>query len=39
VYLEDRAMFVQVAQKLGIKGIRHIDYATTCERLKKFGLG
>jgi putative hydrolase of the HAD superfamily len=38
VYLEDRAMFVQVAEGLGIRGLRHIDYKTTCEKMKKFGL-
>jgi putative hydrolase of the HAD superfamily len=37
IYIEDRAMFVQVAEKLGIRGLRHIDYATTCEKLGKFG--
>ena len=38
VYLEDRAMFVQVADQLGIRGLRHIDYKTTREQLKKMGL-
>jgi len=38
VYLEDRAMFVQVANTLGIKGLRHINFNTTTEHLKKFGL-
>lgn len=38
VYLEDRAMFVQVADQLGIRGLRHIDYKTTREELKKLGL-
>ena len=37
LYLEDRAMFVQVAEGLGIRGLRHIDYKTTCEKLIKFG--
>lgn len=37
LYLEDRAMFVQVAETLGIKGLRHIDYKSTCEKLEKFG--
>jgi len=37
VYLEDRPMFVQVAKSLGVHGLRHIDYKTTCEKLKKFG--
>ncbi len=29
IYLEDRPMFVQVAQSLGIRGIHHIDPKTT----------
>lgn len=37
VYLEDRAMFVQVAETLGIQGLRHIDYKTTVATLEKFG--
>jgi len=37
LYLEDRAMFVQVAETLGIKGLRHIDYKSTCEKLEKSG--
>lgn len=37
VYIEDRAMFVQVAEKLGIQGLCHIDYKTTKMRLEKFG--
>jgi hypothetical protein len=38
VYLEDRPMFVQVAQQLGIHGLRHTDYNRTCKKLEKFGL-
>lgn len=38
VYLEDRPMFVQVANGLGIHGIRHTDYRSTCARLAAFGL-
>ena len=37
-YIEDRAMFVQVANSLGIHGIRHTDYNSTCKKLEKFGL-
>ena len=37
-YLEDRPMFVQVARSLGIHGIRHIDYNSTCERLAEMRL-
>ncbi len=38
VYIEDRPMFVQVAETLGIRGIRHVDYPTTRARLAAFGL-
>jgi len=37
VYIEDRPMFVQVAETLGLRGLRHIDYKTTRERLAEFG--
>jgi putative hydrolase of the HAD superfamily len=37
IYIEDRAMFVQVAKGLGIHGLRHIDYKTTKMRLENFG--
>jgi len=38
VYIEDRPMFVQVAETMGIHGIRHTDYQATCARLAAFGL-
>jgi putative hydrolase of the HAD superfamily len=38
VYLEDRPMFVQVAQTLGIRGIHHVDLATTVNKLNKLGI-
>jgi len=38
VYIEDRAMFVQVAEDLGIPGIRHEDLETTVKKLASFGL-
>lgn len=38
VYIEDRSMFVQVAETLGIHGLKHTDYKTTVQRLEKFGL-
>lgn len=37
-YLEDRPMFVDVAQGLGIHGIRHVDYESTCAALAAVGL-
>jgi putative hydrolase of the HAD superfamily len=39
VYIEDRAMFVQVAQGLGLEGIHHTRYETTRAALEKLGLG
>ncbi len=38
LYIEDRPLFVQVAETLGIKGIRHTDYLSTVEKLNGFGL-
>lgn len=38
VYIENTAMFVQVAQGMGIRGIRHTQYAATCNELATFGL-
>ena len=38
VYIEDRPMFVQVAETLGIRGLHHIDQATTLSKLQKFGI-
>jgi putative hydrolase of the HAD superfamily len=38
VYIEDRFMFVEVAQSLGIRGIHHRDYDTTRAPLVSLGL-
>ena len=38
VYIEDRPMFVQVAETIGIRGLHHIDHATTLSKLQKFGI-
>lgn len=38
VYIEDKPMFVEVAEQLGIHGITHIDHDSTIEKLKLFGL-
>jgi len=38
VYIDDRAMFVEVAQGLGIRGINHKDYESTKKALEAFGL-
>lgn len=36
VFIDDRPMFVQVAAKLGIKGIVHTDYNSTKQQLEAF---
>jgi len=38
VYIDDRAMFVDVAQGLGIRGIIHTSYQSTSKALVEFGL-
>jgi putative hydrolase of the HAD superfamily len=38
VYIENLPMFVQVAEGLGIRGICHTDYKSTCAKLASFGL-
>ncbi len=38
VYVDDRLMFVQVAEQLGIQGIHHTTYQTTREALSGLGL-
>jgi putative hydrolase of the HAD superfamily len=37
-YLDDRLMFVQVAETLGIRGIHHTGYAATVAKLAALGL-
>ncbi|MBS1949173.1 MAG: HAD-IA family hydrolase [Bacteroidetes bacterium] len=34
VYLEDRPLFVQVAESMGIKGILHIDHKSTAQKFR-----
>ena len=38
VYIDDQPMFVQIAEGLGIQGILHTDYRSTCAKLASFGL-
>ncbi len=38
VYIENLPMFVQVAEGLGIRGIYHTDYKSTCAKLSALGL-
>lgn len=37
LYIEDRAMFVQVARTLGIAGIKHVDISTTRDIIRNHG--
>ncbi|RJP50205.1 MAG: HAD family phosphatase [Anaerolineaceae bacterium] len=38
VYIENTPMFVQIAEGLGIRGILHTNYRSTCAKLASFGL-
>jgi len=38
VYIENTPMFVQIAEGLGIRSIRHTDYRSTCAKLASLGL-
>ena len=38
IYIENTPMFVQIAEGLGIHGILHTDYKSTCAKLASFGL-
>jgi putative hydrolase of the HAD superfamily len=39
LYVEDRPLFVQIAQGLGINAVEHIDYESTKKILADYGLG
>jgi putative hydrolase of the HAD superfamily len=38
VYIENTAMFVQIAEGMGIRSILHTDYRSTCAKLASLGL-
>ena len=38
VYIDDRGMFIEVAQSLGIRGIHHVSYESTRNALAALGL-
>lgn len=38
VYIENTPLFVEIAEGLGIRGIHHTDYRSTCAKLASFGL-
>jgi putative hydrolase of the HAD superfamily len=37
ICIDDVCVFVTVAESLGIKGICHVNYETTCKKLQSFG--
>ncbi|MDR3392528.1 MAG: HAD family phosphatase [Sulfuriferula sp.] len=38
VFIDNTLMFVQVAESMGMHGIHHTDYKTTCAALAEYGL-
>ena len=38
VFIDNTPMFVQIAEGLGMRGILHADYKSTCAKLASFGL-
>jgi len=38
IYIENTSMFVQIAERFGIRGILHANYSSTCAKLASFGL-
>jgi putative hydrolase of the HAD superfamily len=38
IYIDNTQMFVQIAERLGIRSIFHTDYQSTCAQLASFGL-
>lgn len=38
LYIDDQPLFVSVAEGLGIRGICHVDYRSTCLQLATYGL-
>jgi len=39
LFVDNTAMFVQIAEGLGIRSVLHTDYNSTCTKLASFGLG
>jgi len=38
VYIDNTAMFIEIAQGLGIRSVLHTGYKSTCAKLSAFGL-
>jgi len=37
LYIDDTEVFITIAESLGIKGIFHVNYESTCKKLRSFG--
>ncbi len=37
LYIDDTEVFITIAESLGIKGIFHVNYESTCKKLQSFG--
>ena len=37
IYIDDTAVFITLAESMGINGICHVNYETTCKKLQSFG--
>jgi putative hydrolase of the HAD superfamily len=38
IFIDNTPMFVQIAERFGIRSILHVDYKSTCAKLASFGL-
>ena len=38
VFIDNTPMFVEIAERLGMQGIHHVDYKSTCAKLTSLGL-
>lgn len=38
LYIDDTKVFITIAENMGINGIWHVNYETTCKKLLSFGL-
>ena len=38
VFIDNTPMFVEIAERLGMQGLHHVDYKSTCAKLASLGL-
>jgi HAD superfamily hydrolase (TIGR01509 family) len=38
VFIDNTSMFVEIAERLGMHGVVHVDYESTCTKLASFGM-